>query len=170
MKIFSSLFHSRDKPKNSTTGSAYRFYMGGSTAGKDVTERSAMQMTAVYSCVRVLSEAVAGLPLHVYKYRSDGGKEKAVSHSLYRLLHDEPNPEMTSFVFRETLMTHLLLWGNAYAQVICNGKGEVIALYPLMPNRMTVDRDSKLARWRLRCCGADLQYADGLQGQRHRED
>ncbi len=142
MKIFSSLFHSRDKPKNSTAGSAYRFYMGGSTAGKNVTERSAMQMTAVYSCVRVLSEAVAGLPLHVYKYRSDGGKEKAFTHSLYGLLHDEPNPEMTSFVFRETLMTHLLLWGNAYAQIIRNGKGEVIALYPLMPNRMTVDRDS----------------------------
>lgn len=142
MKIFSSLFHSRDKPQNSTAGGAYRFYMGGSTAGKNVTERSAMQMTAVYSCVRVLSEAVAGLPLHVYKYRSDGGKEKAIDHSLYRLLHDEPNPEMTSFVFRETLMTHLLLWGNAYAQVIRNGKGEVIALYPLMPNRMTVDRDS----------------------------
>lgn len=132
----------KDKPKNSTTGSAYRFYMGSSTAGKNVTERSAMQMTAVYSCVRVLSEAVAGLPLHVYKYRSDGGKEKAFTHSLYGLLHDEPNPEMTSFVFRETLMTHLLLWGNAYAQVIRNGKGEVIALYPLMPNRMTVDRDS----------------------------
>ena len=138
MKIFSSLFHSRDKPQNSTAGGAYRFYMGGSTAGKNVTERSAMQMTAVYSCVRVLSEAVAGLPLHVYKYRSDGGKEKAFTHSLYRLLHDEPNPEMTSFVFRETLMTHLLLWGNAYAQIIRNGKGEVIALYPLMPNRMTV--------------------------------
>ena len=95
MKIFSSLFHSRDKPQNSTAGGAYRFYMGGSTAGKNVTERSAMQMTAVYSCVRVLSEAVAGLPLHVYKYRSDGGKEKAIDHSLYRLLHDEPNPEMT---------------------------------------------------------------------------
>ena len=170
MKLFSSLFHSRDKPKNSTAGSAYRFYMGGSTAGKNVTERSAMQMTAVYSCVRVLSEAVAGLPLHLYKYRSDGGKEKSIDHPLYFLLHDEPNPEMTSFVFRETLMTHLLLWGNAYAQIIRNGKGEVIALYPLMPNRMTVDRDSKLARWRLRCCGADLQYADGLQGQRHRED
>lgn len=142
MKIFSSLFHSRDKPQNSTAGSSYHFFTGSSTAGKNVTERSAMQMTAVYSCVRVLSEAVAGLPLHVYKYRSDGGKEKAINHSLYRLLHDEPNPEMTSFVFRETLMTHLLLWGNAYAQIIRNGKGEVVALYPLMPNRMTVDRDS----------------------------
>lgn len=141
MKIFSGLFRSRDKPKNNTAGSAYRFFTGGSTAGKNVTERSAMQMTAVYSCVRVLSEAVAGLPLHVYKYRSDGGKEKALNHPLYFLLHDEPNPEMTSFVFRETLMTHLLLWGNAYAQIIRNGKGEAVALYPLMPNKMTVDRD-----------------------------
>ncbi len=80
---------------------------------------------------------------HLYKYTDDGGKEKAIDHPLYRILHDEPNPEMTSFVFRETLMTHLLLWGNAYAQIIRNGKGEVIALYPLMPNRMRVDRDDK---------------------------
>ena len=60
---------------------------------------------------------------------------------LYFLLHDEPNPEMTSFIFRETMMTHLLLWGNAYSQIIRNGKGEVVALYPLMPDRMKVDRD-----------------------------
>ena len=99
-------------------------------------------MTAVYACVRILSEAIAGLPLHLYRYKEDGGKEKAVDHPLYLLLHDEPNPEMSSFVFRKTLMTHLLLWGNAYAQIIRNGKGEVIALYPLMPNKMTVDRDA----------------------------
>ncbi len=95
------------------------------------------------SCVRILSEAVAGLPLHFYRYTDNGGKEKAADHPLYFLLHDEPNPEMTSFVFRETLMTHLLLWGNAYSQIIRNGKGEVIALYPLMPDRMNVERDSK---------------------------
>ena len=141
MGIFSGLFKSRDKPQNSTAGSAYRFYMGGTTSGKAVTERSAMQMTAVYSCVRILAEAIAGLPIHLYKYKPDGGKEKAIDHPLYLLLHDEPNPEMSSFVFRETLMTHLLLWGNAYAQVIRNGRNEVIALYPLMPNKMTVNRD-----------------------------
>lgn len=129
--------------RNRTAGSSYTFYMGGTTSGKTVTERSAMQMTAVYSCVRILAEAVAGLPLHVYRYNENGGKEKALDHPLYHLLHDEPNPEMSSFVFRETLMTHLLLWGNAYAQIIRNGKGEIIALYPLMPNRMSVDRDSK---------------------------
>ena len=142
MGILSGLFHSRDKPTNATSGSSYRFFLGGSTSGKTVTERSAMQITAVYSCVRILAEAIAGLPLHLYTYKEDGGKEKAIGHPLYLLLHDEPNPEMSSFVFRETLMTHLLLWGNAYAQIIRNGKGEVVALYPLMPNRMTVDRDS----------------------------
>lgn len=141
MGIFSGLFRSRDKPQNRTTGSAYSFFFGSSSAGKRVNERSAMQMTAVYSCVRILAEAVAGLPLHLYRYKEDGGKEKGIDHPLYLLLHDEPNPEMSSFVFRETLMTHLLLWGNAYAQIIRNGKGEVIALYPLMPDRMTVDRD-----------------------------
>jgi HK97 family phage portal protein len=141
MSILKGIFKSRDKPKDRTSGSAFSFFLGNSTSGKHVTERSAMQMTAVYSCVRVLSEAVAGLPLHLYRYTGNGSKEKAVDHPLYILLHDEPNPEMTSFVFRETLMTHLLLWGNAYAQIIRNGKGEVIALYPLMPNRMTVDRD-----------------------------
>ena len=141
MGIFSGLFRSRDKPTDSTVGSRYAFYMGGSSSGKVVTERSAMQMTAVYACVRILSEAIAGLPLHMYRYKDDGGKEKALDHPLYLLLHDEPNPEMSSFVFRETLMTHLLLWGNAYAQIIRNGKGEVVALYPLMPNKMTVSRD-----------------------------
>ena len=143
MGFFSSLFRSRDAPQNSTAGSAYTFFFGSSTSGKAVTERSAMQMTAVYSCVRILAEAVAGLPLNLYRYTEDGGKEKAIDHPLYLLLHDEPNPEMSSFVFRETLMTHLLLWGNAYAQIIRNGRGEVIALYPLMPNKMSVDRDSQ---------------------------
>ena len=141
MGILSGLFRSRDKPTDRTAGSSYSFFFGGTASGKYVTERSAMQMTVVYCCVRILSEAVASLPLQFYRYTDDGGKEKAVEHPLYFLLHDEPNPEMTSFIFRETLMTHLLLWGNAYSQIIRNGKGEVVALYPLMPDRMKVDRD-----------------------------
>ena len=141
MGFLSGIFRSRDKPSDRTAGGAYNFFMGGSTSGKRVNERSAMQMTAVYACVRILSEAVAGLPLHLYRYTDEGSKEKAIDHTLYFLLHDEPNPEMTSFIFRETLMTHLLLWGNAYAQIIRDGRGQVIALYPLMPDRMSVDRD-----------------------------
>ena len=76
MSVFSGLFKSRDKPQNRTAGSAYTFFMGGTTSGKTVTERSAMQMTAVYSCVRILSEAVAGLPLHLYKYTDNGGNNR----------------------------------------------------------------------------------------------
>ena len=130
----------RRKVSNQTAGAGYRFFLGNSTSGKRVNERSSMQMTAVYSCVRILSEAVASLPLLVYE-QSDSHSQRARDHPLYFLLHEEPNPEMTSFIFRETLMTHLLLWGNAYAQIIRNGKGEVVALYPLMPDRMKVDRD-----------------------------
>ena len=143
MGILQGIFKAGDKPKNALVGSRYSFFFGNTSAGKPVNEHTAMQMTAVYSCVRILSETLAGLPLHVYRYNDSGGKEKYLKHPLYKLLHDEPNPEMTSFAFRETLMSHLLLWGNAYAQIIRNARGEVIALYPLMPNKMTVDRDSK---------------------------
>lgn len=136
------LKQARDKPTN-TVGSGYSFMFGRTTSGKPVNERTAMQTTAVYSCVRILAEAVASLPLHVYAYRDDGGKELVHDHPLYSLLHDEPNPEMTSFVFRETLMSHLLIWGNAYAQIIRDGAGRVVGLYPLLPNQMDVDRDAK---------------------------
>ena len=124
-------------------GGGWSFLFGGTTSGKAVNERTAMQTSAVYACVRILSESIAGLPLHVYRYTSDGGKERTSLHPLYRLLHDEPNREMTSFVFRETLMAHLLLWGNAYAQIIRDGRGYPVALYPMLPDRMSVDRDSQ---------------------------
>lgn len=140
---FRDLFHKRTAKDKALTHSGYSFFFGPTSAGKPVTERSAMQMTAVYACVRILSEAIAGLPLHVYRYEENGSRVKALDHPLYVLLHDEPNPEMTSFVFRETLMTHLLLWGNAYAQVIRNGKGEVLGLYPLMPNHIEVGRNKQ---------------------------
>ncbi len=140
MNPLSKFFRSRDKPQNRLPGSDPGFFFGGTTSGKAVNERTAMQTTAVYACVRILAEAVACLPLHLYRHRGDGGKERAVGHSLHYLLHTEPNPEMTSFAFRETLMSHLLLWGNAYAQIVRDGAGRVLALYPLLPSKMIVDR------------------------------
>ena len=141
MKIpfLSRLFPSRASPKNSFWVSPYSFFFGSSSSGKAVNERTALQTTAVYACVRILAETIASLPLHTYRY-SLGGKEKAQDHPLYYLLHSEPNPEMTSFVFRETLMGHLLLWGNAYAQIIRDGRGRVLGLYPLLPSKMLVNR------------------------------
>ena len=133
----------RDKPVDKAADAGYSFLFGRTTSGKPVNERTAMQTTAVYACVRILAEAVASLPLHVYEYQDDGGKKLVHDHPLYYLLHDEPNPEMTSFVFRETLMSHLLIWGNAYAQIIRNGAGRVLGLYPLLPDKMEVQRDDK---------------------------
>ncbi|MFA9398830.1 MAG: phage portal protein [Clostridiaceae bacterium] len=147
-----SFFKARDKPKNRVS-SAPSFLMGQSVSGKVVNERSSMQTTAVFACVRIIAETVASLPLHTYKYMGDG-KEKVYDHPLYRLLHDEPNPEMTSFTLRETMMTHLLLWGNAYCQIIRNGRGEIVSLYPLLPDRMWVDRDKN----------GDLYYAYQKEG------
>lgn len=133
----------RDKPVDKAADAGYSFLFGRTTSGKPVNERTAMQTTAVYACVRILAEAVASLPLHVYEYQDDGGKKLVHEHPLYYLLHDEPNPEMTSFVFRETLMSHLLIWGNAYAQIIRDGAGRVLGLYPLLPDKMEVQRDDR---------------------------
>lgn len=104
-----------------------------------------MRVSTVYACVRVLAESVAALPLHVYKDNGES-KERAVDHPLYRLLHDAPNVDMTSFVFRETLMTHLLLHGNAYAQIVRDGHGKVVGLYPLLPKKMSVERNDSGAK------------------------
>jgi HK97 family phage portal protein len=140
ISIISKLIKARDKPKDYYSGSNYTYLFGPTTSGKTVNEFTAMQTTAVYSCVRILAEAVASLPLHVYRYK-ENGKERVYNHHLYHILHNEPNTEMSSFVFRETLMSHLLIWGNAYAQIIRDGAGRVVALYPLLPNKMTVSRD-----------------------------
>ena len=98
-------------------------------------------MSTVYACVRVIAETIASLPLHVYQNQGEGSV-KALDHPLYPILHDEPNSEMTSFVWRETMLAHLLLWGNAYCQIIRSGRSQILGLYPLLPDRMEVDRDS----------------------------
>lgn len=140
--FLSQFFKSRDKPQSYYIGTDFRYLFGPSTSGKTVNEFTAMQTTAVYACVRILAETLAALPLQMYRY-TPGGKERVYAHPLYHLLHDEPNPEMTSFIFRETLMSHLLIWGNAYAQIIRDRLGRVQGLYPLRPDKMNVCRDDQ---------------------------
>ena len=121
------------------------FYFGKSDSGETVNEKSAMQIATVYACVRLLAESIAGLPLHLYQYTDpeEQNKIKAKDHPLYKILYRQPNDEMSSFTFRETMMTHLLLWGNAYAQIIRDGRNNVLGLYPLQPDQMEVDRDKQ---------------------------
>ena len=144
---FSRMFRARDKPHRQTSpqdtvSAAPTFSFGSSMSGKSVTPSSAIQVSAVYACVRVIAETIASLPLHVYE-STDAGSRKANEHPLYRLLHDEPNTEMTSFIWREVMLSHLLLYGNSYCQIIRSGRSRIVGLYPLLPDHMAVDRDTK---------------------------
>jgi HK97 family phage portal protein len=98
-----------------------------------------MRTAAVYACVRVISEAIASLPLRLYRF--ENGLVPEPDNTLYDILHTSPNSEMTSFVFRETLMSHILLYGNGYAQILRDGLDRITALYPLLPNKMDVCRN-----------------------------
>lgn len=125
-------------------------FFGGSTSyttksGTLVSEFNAMQLAVVWACIKILSEDSASLPLHLYKRRKSGGQDKAVDDYRYWLLHDQPNPEMTAFTFREASMAHLLSWGNWYSeQERTGGKiNRIKYLWPMMPNRTTPKRNDK---------------------------
>lgn len=140
MKLFNKWF-----AKLSTLKSPERWLLDGlgirqTAAGVHVNETNAIRLSAVYACVRVLSESIASLPLNVYK-RTDSGKDRAYNHHLHTVLHDMANEEMTSFEFREMMMAHLLLWGNAYAEIERDMVGDVVGLWPLRPDQTIVDRD-----------------------------
>ena len=133
MGILQSMFERRTMDENTAWGLVEGNRIGayGTPAGVTVTPTRAMELTAVYAAVRILAEGLASLPLVTYRRLAGGGKERASDHPLYALLHDQPNSDITSFVFRETLMGHLLLYGNAYAEIEYDAKGRVVALWPL---------------------------------------
>ena len=118
----------------------------GSATGIHVSENTALRSTAVWACVKLLSETLASLPLIVYRRLTPRGKERAAGHPLYKLLHDAPNPEMTSYTFREVMQGHLVTWGNCFAEIDYGngiGDGYPQALWPLLPNKMQVGRDKE---------------------------
>jgi HK97 family phage portal protein len=119
---------------------------GQSNSGIAVDEESALKISAVYACVKVISETVASLPLNLLKEESNGDSNKAKQHPLYTVLHDMPNAEMSSFTFREMLMTNLLLSGNAYALIKRDAHGHVVELYPLKAKNMVVERNATTGR------------------------
>lgn len=110
-------------------------------SGVKVDEFTAMQMSAVHACVKILSETIASLPLHLCRKAPEVRFVKAIEHPLYECLHSAVNEEMTSFQFRETMMASVLLWGNAYARIIRNKQGQVKELWFLKAQYMVVDRD-----------------------------
>lgn len=110
-----------------------------SSTGLRVTAGSAMRLAAVYSCVRVLAETFAILPFQLWRRRTDGGRDMVTDHWLYRLIARRPNQWQTPFEWREMMMGHLCLRGNAFNQIIANGKGEITDLIPLHPDMVKIE-------------------------------
>ncbi|MBY5963771.1 phage portal protein [Marinobacter nauticus] len=116
--------------------------IGGDSAGVAVNTETAESISAVYACVAAISETVGSLPLYVYK-RTEKGREKAPRHPLYKLLHDTPNDYQTALEFREQLQRHVLLRGNAYAEIVRDNAGRPVALLPVHPDRVTILRSAQ---------------------------
>lgn len=110
-------------------------FFGGSSsdAGVTVTPDTALTYSAVYAAVRCISEAVSSLPLNLHERLPTGGKSKASAHPLHHILHDSPNPEMTSLQWREASMAHLLLYGNSYTEIVRDLDGNCVELWPIDP-------------------------------------
>jgi len=114
---------------------------GASTdSGVSVTPDSALTYSAVYAAVRCIAESVSSLPLNLYERLPGGGKMHAKANPLHTLLHDEPNPEMTSLQWREASMAHLLLWGNSYTEIVRDLEGNAVELWPIDPTTVTPKR------------------------------
>lgn len=130
-----------------------------SEAGVHVSEDAAMRFATVHACVRVISEDVGALPLHLYRRLKDGGKERATDHPLYALLHDRPNPEMTSVSFREAMMVNALLTGNGYAFIEYERSGRIKALWPMLSSEVQPYR-TDAGELRYRAAGMDLRASE----------
>lgn len=100
-------------------------------------ESKAMAIATFYAGIRVLSETFAMLPLLVYRRLEGGGKERADDHPLFDVLHDSPNPEMSSFIWRELVMQNLVTWGNHFSERVID-RGGRLQLWPMRPDRMEV--------------------------------
>ena len=142
MGIISSLLERRSTLANPSDALREALGVVPTEAGVAVNERTAMQMIAVYSCIRILSESVASLPLPVYERMEPRGRQRATTHPMYELLHDAPNPEMNSFSYWETVIAHLSAWGNHYSEIV-RRDGMPSELWPLPPGKVRVQRDGR---------------------------
>lgn len=130
-----NLFKIFDIFKKGEPGFADDFWYGAlgqeTDTGLKITPANAMQVSAVFACVRVLSETIASLPLKIYKKKPDGTREEARQHPIADLIAYRPNSWQTSFEFREMMQMQLELFGNAYAQLIPGPRGYVHEIIPI---------------------------------------
>ena len=144
MAIWDRLFQKSEKRSNSGIKSPdlwlQNIFGGKVNSGITVNEVTALKYSAVFSCVRILSETIATLPCILHQKTPDG-KSKATQHPIYNLLHDQANTEQTAYQWKAITVSHMALWGNAYSFIERNTAGYPIGLWPLLPSRMQVWRD-----------------------------
>ena len=145
MGILSNLFERRSDLSIPTQSRPLIGLLGLATKSKTgvyIDSDTALSSSAVWSAVMQLSQAVGSLPLHLYKRLNPRGKERYSSHPCYHLLHLQPNPEMTSMVFREVMTGQVLIYGTAYAEKQLNGVNKITALWPLISSKMELRRSN----------------------------
>lgn len=146
-----------------------------SDSGTSVDEFSALNYSAVWCAVNLISGTVGSLPLHLMK-QAGKGKREAREKGLYYVMHDQANPFMSAMQFREVLTAHVLTWGNGYAEKVCNGIGEITELWPISPDRMRIDWKDSAPLYCIRVDNREIQLTrdkifhiaglsfDGIQG------
>lgn len=143
-RVFNALRSNPNRPSTSLSNPAeWLFSDNKSTTGISVTETSAMQLSAVFGAVRVISETIASLPWHVMRTENDVVLN-ASDHYIEKLIH-EPNNMMTDFTFREVCQAHLCLHGNAFIVIKRDASGQAVRMIPVHPDRVEVKiyEDSK---------------------------
>lgn len=137
--------------------SLWNLYGAQSLSGETVTEETALTYSAVYNAISLIGGTIGALPLHLMQRKGDT-KRVADERLIYRVLHDQANSYMTAMALRETLLAHILAWGNGYAEIVRNPMGEVAALWPIPPNRVTPKMESgELVYW-IRVQNQDIRF------------
>ena len=160
------LFKKREERATLRTPTTWLLGNNKVASGVSVNEKTALQYSAVYAAIRLLSESVASLPLHTYQ-RQETGKQRAADHPVARLLAGSVNPRMSSYSFRETIMGHVLTYGNGYAEIVRDGSGNPVELLIITPDRVTVKQDDNGAIYylvdeSLRLAADDVFHIAGL--------
>jgi HK97 family phage portal protein len=153
-KFFANLSLTDEKAWNP---SLWNMYAAQSVSGENVSEMNALTYSAVWNAVLLISGTVGSLPLHLMQ-RKEEKKRIADDRGLYRIMHDQANPYMTAKAQRECLMSHVLTWGNGYAEIVRNGMGEVVELWPITPNRVKPEMTESEIYYRIQMTGeADIK-------------
>jgi HK97 family phage portal protein len=158
--ILSRVFNSVETASQPLTGGTLLSLLGGTAAasGKTVTEKNSLGMPAVWRAVNLIAGTVASLPLHAYR-TADGGRVIQTTGRAASLL-ETPHPDMTRFELWETVLAHMLLWGNAYLWIGRNQLGQIVELWPIHPSRVKAGRTSSMGRKVYQIDGGEQEHDD----------